>query len=230
MDRKPQIVTGEALSLGIGAIAGLLMLGLLRHDFGWGWIWALLGGLIVGGAVALALRWALCRGGSLLDGHEAVPAPKPAPKATPPKISPSTAAETAAETAAVAPTKAALAADVGAPAPAKAPSGAPAPTPATSSVADDGPAGLAAARGGQADDLTKIKGVGPKLEQALHGMGIYHFDQIAAWTAPEIAWVDENLQGFRGRATRDDWVAQAKLLAAGGETEFSARADTGKVT
>ena len=48
-------------------------------------------------------------------------------------------------------------------------------------VADEKPAGLDAAREGGADDLKKIKGVGPKLEKMLNGMGFYHFDQIAAW-------------------------------------------------
>jgi NADH-quinone oxidoreductase subunit E len=60
-------------------------------------------------------------------------------------------------------------------------------------------------------------------------MGVYHFDQIAAWTATEMAWVNANLQGFKGRATRDNWVEQAKTLAAGGETEFSKRVDKGSV-
>ena len=69
----------------------------------------------------------------------------------------------------------------------------------------------------------------PKLEQVCNSLGFYHFDQIAAWTADEIAWVDSNLEGFRGRVTRDDWVAQAKQLAAGGETEFSKRVDEGDV-
>ena len=76
---------------------------------------------------------------------------------------------------------------------------------------------------GGADDLKKIKGVGPKLEALLNRLGVFHFDQVAAWTAEEIAWVDDNLEGFKGRVSRDDWVAQAKILAAGGETEFSAR-------
>ncbi len=69
-----------------------------------------------------------------------------------------------------------------------------------------------------------IKGVGPKLERLLHSIGIYHYDQVAKWTAEELAWVDENLVGFKGRASRDEWVAQAKLLASGQETEFSKRA------
>ncbi|MCC6304024.1 MAG: NADH:ubiquinone oxidoreductase [Rhodobacteraceae bacterium] len=77
------------------------------------------------------------------------------------------------------------------------------------------PPPLAAARAGGADDLKEIKGVGPKLEEMLHRMGIFHFDQIAAWGAAELAWVDENLEGFRGRASRDRWVEQARDLAAG---------------
>ena len=85
------------------------------------------------------------------------------------------------------------------------------------------PATLTAARDGQPDDLKQIKGVGPKLENLLHSMGFYHFDQVAAWTDQEIRWVDQNLQGFKGRVTRDEWVKQAKVLASGGETEFSSR-------
>ncbi|MFD1344249.1 NADH-quinone oxidoreductase subunit E [Litorisediminicola beolgyonensis] len=86
-----------------------------------------------------------------------------------------------------------------------------------------------APRDGGADDLKLIKGVGPKLEQLLHSMGVYHFDQIASWKSEEIAWVDENLEGFKGRVSRDDWVNQAKVLHEGGETEFSTRAKKGNV-
>lgn len=85
------------------------------------------------------------------------------------------------------------------------------------------PETLSAPRGDGPDDLKRIKGVGPKLEIMLHGMGFYHYDQIANWSDAEIAWVDQNLQGFKGRATRDDWKGQAKTLASGGSTEFSAR-------
>lgn len=85
------------------------------------------------------------------------------------------------------------------------------------------PKTMKAARKGGPDDLKLIKGVGPKLEALLHRLGFYHFDQVAAWSADEVSWVDQNLEGFKGRVSRDDWVAQAKILAAGGETEFSAR-------
>lgn len=86
------------------------------------------------------------------------------------------------------------------------------------------PAMLDAPREGGADDLKLIRGVGPKLEQMLNAMGLYHFDQIAAWSETELAWVDANLEGFKGRASRDNWIGQAKKLAGGEETEFSARA------
>ncbi len=96
-------------------------------------------------------------------------------------------------------------------------------------VKDDKPQVLQAARGGQADDLKQIKGSGPKLETMLNDMGFFHFDQIANWTDAELAWVDENLTGFKGRASRDGWVAQAKTLAAGHDTEFSKRVEDGDV-
>ena len=103
------------------------------------------------------------------------------------------------------------------------------PTAAAASLTPRRPAGLTGARGGAADDLKRIKGVGPKLEQLCHTLGFYHFDQVAAWTADEISWVDDNLEGFKGRVTRDDWVAQARILAAGGTTEFAERVDKGDV-
>ena len=101
-------------------------------------------------------------------------------------------------------------------------------TKAKAAVADPGagakPEVLREARGGTPDDLKLIKGVGPKLEGLLHELGFFHFDQIAAWTEAEVLWVDQNLEGFKGRVSRDDWVAQAKALSGGGETEFSQRA------
>ena len=77
------------------------------------------------------------------------------------------------------------------------------------------PKGLSGARDGKADDLKLVKGIGPKLEILCNKLGFYHFDQIANWTAAEVAWVDENLEGFKGRVTRDQWVTQARDLAAG---------------
>jgi predicted flap endonuclease-1-like 5' DNA nuclease len=96
----------------------------------------------------------------------------------------------------------------------------PAPAAAAAPAASGGtrPAALDAPRGGSKDDLKRIKGIGPKLEILCNTFGFYHFDQVAGWTAGEVAWVDQNLEGFKGRVTRDQWVAQAKLLAAGSDT------------
>ena len=88
---------------------------------------------------------------------------------------------------------------------------------------------LTAPRNGQKDNLTRIKGVGVKIEEMLNGIGIYHFDQIASWDAANIAWADSSL-GFPGRAEREHWVSQALSLAAGEETEFSKRVDAGEVS
>ena len=76
-------------------------------------------------------------------------------------------------------------------------------------------------REGGPDDFQRIRGVGPKLEETLHGMGIYHYDQIAEWGPGEVAWADEHLEGFRGRVTRDDWVGQARALRSGGDVAFA---------
>ena len=99
---------------------------------------------------------------------------------------------------------------------------------------DDMPKGkkprtMKAPRKSGADDLKMIKGVGPKLENLLNTLGFFHFDQVSKWSDDELAWVDQNLEGFKGRASRDEWVAQAKILASGEMTEFSSRVKKGSV-
>lgn len=85
--------------------------------------------------------------------------------------------------------------------------------PASSKASTDGaPEKLAAPRGGSKDDLKKISGIGPKIESTLNELGVYHFDQVAAWDRKTVNWVDENLS-FKGRIDREKWVAQAKKLA-----------------
>ncbi|HEV7258873.1 MAG TPA: NADH-quinone oxidoreductase subunit NuoE [Bosea sp. (in: a-proteobacteria)] len=93
------------------------------------------------------------------------------------------------------------------------------PAAAAPAVAESKPELLTAARGGKGDDLGLIWGVGPKLATMLNEMGVWHFDQIANWKAEELAWVDARLTGFKGRATRDDWISQAKKLATGWRPE-----------
>jgi small subunit ribosomal protein S2 len=69
---------------------------------------------------------------------------------------------------------------------------------------------------GEPDDLKKLGGVGPVLERKLNALGITRFDQIAAFSADDVAKVDE-LLNFKGRIERDDWVGQAKTLAGGSD-------------
>jgi NADH-quinone oxidoreductase subunit E len=90
----------------------------------------------------------------------------------------------------------------------------------TEAFVDDGgpekaPVKLKVARKGGADDLKLIWGVGPRMEALLQSLGFFHFDQVAAWTDENLRWVDRRLDGFKGRARRDDWIGQAKKLATG---------------
>ena len=68
---------------------------------------------------------------------------------------------------------------------------------------------------GKADDLTRIKGIGPKLSARLNDLGIYHFKQIAGWSESEAEWVDDFLS-FKGRVARENWITQARVLSANG--------------
>ena len=93
--------------------------------------------------------------------------------------------------------------------------------------AEDKPEILSVAAG-EEDDLKRIKGIGPVNEKALNELGIFKFRQIAAWTPENVDWV-EDFMSFPGRIEREDWIAQAKTLAEGEETEFSKRVDAGEV-
>jgi len=87
---------------------------------------------------------------------------------------------------------------------------------------------LTAPRGGKADNLTRIKGIGTVNEKKLNEHGIFHFDQIGAWKKSDVEAAETYL-AFDGRIAREEWVKQAKLLAKGRDTEFSRRVDAGKV-
>lgn len=192
-----------------GAVLGVVLFFILWLMAGLGFFWSLvLGGLVLVGA-ALLLQMILCADARAASGgapHSAI--------ADPPANNAATAPFTAAQPE---------------PAPAPVASAAePDPVPADAGDAVQ-PSGLATARDGGPDDLKRIKGIGPKLEQLLHSLGIFHFDQVAAWGPGEVAWMDDNLAGFKGRVTRDNWVEQAGHLAAGGETDFSRKVDGGDV-
>ena len=86
------------------------------------------------------------------------------------------------------------------------------------------PVGLATPRNGVPDDLQRIRGIGRRIEQRLNALGIYHFGQIAAWTPAEMRWMAQQL-AFPERIEWDDWIGQAIILAAGGDTGFVKSAD-----
>lgn len=73
------------------------------------------------------------------------------------------------------------------------------------------------------DDLTRLKGVGPKLAAQLRELGVTTFAQIAAWSEADIDRIDAQLGRFQGRIRRDSWVEQARLLQAGDEAGFASR-------
>jgi len=220
------------ISQGIIAVAALFAIiaagvAFVLYDFSF-FASVFIGGLVgVIAAIVLAVGWRAPAEG---PNQVAAPVAKAAPVATPapvaaapkaaaaPEPTPAPAAKAPANKAPAAKTPAAKASAAKAPA-----------TKAPASAGEGTPEFLSAAREGGPDDLKQIKGVGPKLEKTLHEMGIYHFDQIASWGPKEQAWMDGNLAGFKGRATRDDWVPQAKTLAAGGTTEFSKKVDKGGV-
>ena len=90
------------------------------------------------------------------------------------------------------------------------------------------PPTLDAPYNGKKDNLTKIKGIGIKIEQTLNELGIYHFSQIANWNEHNITWIEKHLD-FPGRIIREQWIEQAKILAKGQDTEFSKRVEAGEV-
>jgi NADH-quinone oxidoreductase subunit E len=84
--------------------------------------------------------------------------------------------------------------------------------PPAPSVAARKPPVFSAARNGAPDDLTLIEGVSALQQTTLNGVGVFHFDQIAAWTPENVAWVDQYFR-LRGRITEEEWVEQAGDLA-----------------
>lgn len=209
-------------------------------------------GLALSVLLGIFLAWAFCSGDAEHPARDAPPAARPAPAAERPVEAPRPAAPAAPaaqaappafvsaqpgtppapapETAAPAVSRGEPVAEKPAPRKRRAPGGLDAALARTKDEpAPAAPEMLTAPRGGKADDLKQIRGIGPKLEALLNEVGVWHFDQIASWKARDIAHVDERLVGFRGRITRDEWVRQARVLAAGGTTEFSERVKKGGV-
>ena len=77
------------------------------------------------------------------------------------------------------------------------------------------------------DDLKRIRGIGVLIEKKLNSMGITGYEEIANWASADIDRVSQVLD-FKGRIERENWVEQARILAVGGQTEFSRRSDRGE--
>lgn len=73
------------------------------------------------------------------------------------------------------------------------------------------------------DDLTQMKGLGPKLAITLQHLGVTSYAQIAGWNEADIDRIDAQLGRFQGRIRRDSWVEQARFLAKGDRAGFNSR-------
>jgi predicted flap endonuclease-1-like 5' DNA nuclease len=80
-------------------------------------------------------------------------------------------------------------------------------------------------RTGRPDNLRRIKGIGIHIEKRLNALGVSTYEDIANWTRGDIDRISQSLE-FKGRIERENWVEQARILAAGGETDFSRRFDS----
>jgi predicted flap endonuclease-1-like 5' DNA nuclease len=72
------------------------------------------------------------------------------------------------------------------------------------------------------DELTRLKGVGPKLEAMLNDLGVTRFEQLASMSEEDLAALDARLGAFAGRLQRDRVAEQARYLASGDTAGFEA--------
>jgi len=89
------------------------------------------------------------------------------------------------------------------------------------------PPTLSAPLGPGKDELALIKGIGPRNEKSLNGLGIFHFCQIADWSAGEAEWIGHAM-AFPGRIEREHWIEQARVLCAGEETDYAEAVRAGR--
>ncbi len=89
-------------------------------------------------------------------------------------------------------------------------------------LSEDAMRGMAARDQGEVDDLKRIRGIGVLIEKKLNSLGITHYEQVANWTGADIERISRILD-FKGRIERENWIEQARILATGGQTEFSRR-------
>jgi len=153
-----------------------------------------------------------------------VPAPPPPPPPAPPPPPPAPEPTAQHEPKPKAPPKPKAAPKPKAkPAPKPKPSPEPKAAPAPEPVAAPAPPPPPAPAPVGPDELTRIKGLGPKLEKLFQELGVTSYAQIAAWTDADIDKIDPQLGVFEGRIRRDAFVEQAGLLASGDIAAFEAK-------
>jgi predicted flap endonuclease-1-like 5' DNA nuclease len=159
-----------------------------------------------------------------LDRGIPVPETKEPTSAAAPAVQPASAPAARAPTPAPIPTPSA---PVAQPAPASAPASAQGDFAHLRSVRSEALLGEEGARTvptGEADDLKRIRGIGVLIEKKLNSLGILTYEQVANWTGADINRIS-NILDFKGRIERENWIEQARILATGGQTEFSRRGD-----
>ncbi len=97
--------------------------------------------------------------------------------------------------------------------------------PITAAVAATAATAAAPSTPAAPDDLSHIDGIGPTAQKILSQNGITNYSQIAAWTTSDVQRID-GLLGGTSRVSRQNWIEQAKILAAGGTTEYVKRMGT----
>lgn len=96
------------------------------------------------------------------------------------------------------------------------------------SSVDNKPLILSSPRPSGKDKLIKIKGIDLKVEKDLNKLGIFHFNQIAAWSSKNCDWIEEFLS-LPGTAKKNQWIEQARILESGKDTVYSQKVDNGEV-
>jgi predicted flap endonuclease-1-like 5' DNA nuclease len=74
------------------------------------------------------------------------------------------------------------------------------------------------------DNLCRIGGIGPELEEKLNALGVSRYSEIAQWSPAAVERIDREL-GLTGRIARENWIEQAQILSRGGDTRFSREYD-----
>src|SRR5258705_7149318 len=90
------------------------------------------------------------------------------------------------------------------------------------------PAAAAAPAEGAAEDLQQISAIDAATEAALKALGVCRYEQIGAWRRADLEHFARALAIARRRISRENWIEQAQILAAGGKTRYAHRRARGE--